>query len=170
MMSRSDALNKKSNLVMDGLSYRNRGENLNLEQSIFKVLERGERINMTGEEEPVIIIGGYPNYGHFVFEFLPKIVEGIKLFGNRYDFVINSSIAKWIDLANAISQGMINALPRFRIIPYGACIKSDNFIAIESTRAEKLRYYNCRENLKLVQKIQAKELEIISVDPLLSYI
>ena len=52
---------------------------------------------MTGEEEPVIIIGGYPNYGHFVFEFLPKIVEGIKLFGNRYDFVINSSIAKWID-------------------------------------------------------------------------
>ena len=52
-------------------------ENLNLEQSIFKVLERGERINMTGEEEPVIIIGGYPNYGHFVFEFLPKSLKGL---------------------------------------------------------------------------------------------
>ena len=156
MVSRSDALDKRFNLVMDGLSYRNRGANQNLDQDIIKILGRGERITMVGEKEPVIIIGGCPNYGHFVFEFLPKIVEGIKLFGNRYVFVINSSIAKWIDLANAISQGMIKEIPRFRIVPYGACIKSDNFIVIESTRAERTKYYNCKHNLKLVQKNSAK--------------
>ena len=38
---------------------------------------------MLNEEQPVIVVGGYANYGHFMFEFLPKIVEGLRLFGNN---------------------------------------------------------------------------------------
>ena len=83
--------------------------------SIKKTIGDGERITMLDEREPVVIVGGYPNYGH-MFGFLPKIIEGLKLFGNRYDFVINASVVKWIDLVNIISKAMIGEYPKFRIV------------------------------------------------------
>lgn len=164
MISRDDALNKKikdklSMIVMDGLSYRRKGINGQLDMSITKTIGDGERITMLNESEPVVIVGGYPNYGHFMFEFLPKIIEGLKLFGNKYDFVINASVVKWIDLVNIISKGMIGEYPRFRIVPNDSCIKANNFITIESTRGDGLDIYSSKVNLKLIQKMSSAGLE-----------
>ena len=169
ILSKKDAIdkeiqNKSSAVIIDGLSYRNKGKNGQLDKSILKAIGSGERIPMKDEKEPIVIVGGYPNYGHFVFEFLPKIVEGLRLFGNKYEFVINDSITKWIDLANVIGQGMIGAYPRFRIIPYDSCITSNSFILIESTRAEGLKYISSKENLNLIQEKSAKGIEDIKKD------
>ena len=83
--------------------------------SIKKTIGDGERITMLDERA-----GSYcrwiSQHGHFMFEFLPKIIEGLKLFGNRYDFVINASVVKWIDLVNIISKAMIGEYPKFRIV------------------------------------------------------
>jgi len=116
------------------------------------------------EEQPVIIVGGYANYGHFMFEFLPKIVEGLRLFGNKYEFVVNDSITRWIDIANIISKQMIGTYPKFRIVPYDSCIKSNHFIVIESTRAEGLKYISSKENLNLIQEMSAKGVRSLKAD------
>jgi len=169
ILSRKDAIDEKIEdktlpIIMDGLSYRKKGDNAQLDRSILKTIGRGERITMLNEEQPVIIVGGYANYGHFMFEFLPKIVEGLRLFGNKYEFVVNDSITRWIDIANIISKQMIGTYPKFRIVPYDSCIKSNHFIVIESTRAEGLKYISSKENLNLIQEMSAKGVRSLKAD------
>ena len=137
----------KGQILGEGLTYRALGENRELRDAVLKDINNGEVVEIQHNRDPVVIVGGVANYGHFMFEFLPKIVEALSLFGTRYSFVVSERLARWLNLANLISYSLTRSLPRYIVVPDSSRIKISNCILIESTRARRLQYIYSRSNL-----------------------
>jgi len=122
-------------LLVNGLSYRDNAENAALDKSIKNSLSSSRVFHISNVDKPAVIVGGTNNYGHFIFEFLPKIVQSLVLFGTRYPLIVNESIKRWLDLANIISSSIIDELPTYLVVPDGSRLVVDDCILVESTRA-----------------------------------
>ena len=101
-----------------------------------------------------IPIGGNKNYGHFIFEFLPKVVWALSTIGSECNFIINKSCKKWIALIDILALIICKKIPNYSIIDDQKVKKYSclNPIFIESSFAINSNYYSCFETLNVINR------------------
>ena len=93
-------------IISRGLSYRFLDEDPVLRSYAEKCFKGQEYRLKNPSARPSFMIGGTQNYGHFIFEFLPKAVFALMHFGPEIDLYINTVCSKFFPLINYICRHM----------------------------------------------------------------
>ena len=104
------------------------------------------------KSENYIPIGGHGNYGHFLFEFLPKIIWALSTIGSDCNFIINKCSEKWLDLINILSIILCKKIPNYTIIDQTKITKFScpNPTFIESAFSTEGRFVTCFKTLNIL--------------------
>ena len=104
------------------------------------------------KSENYIAIGGHANYGHFLFEFLPKIIWALNTMGSDCNFIINKRSEKWLDLIDILSIILCKKIPNYTIIDQTKISKFTclNPTFIESAFSTKGNFVTCFKTLNIL--------------------
>ena len=139
-------------IICNGLAFRKIGENQQLIKSLKEDYQSRE-INKIKTGKRIIPIGGNSNYGHFVFEFIPKMVYAAKYINEENLYLFTESTRRWSDLARIVHKGITGKEINMAFIPDKSTYYAKDVALVESSYAQGLKYYSCFETWLTLSKV-----------------